>query len=130
MSAQGNTDRPFRASFSSSFKNKLNERRDARVRYRAPFCLLWDDDSGQSKYAKAISNDVSEHGLSLEISQSIPEGTRLSLRSESGALLGGACVKHVTKRGTHCMLGVELSYSLLDDALALVREVYSTPGFK
>lgn len=127
MAVHGNSDKPFHASFRGSFKTGLNQRREARVRYRAPFYLLWDEHSGQPMYVKGISNEVSEHGLSVEVSQMIPVNTRLSLRSESGALFGGASVKHVTKRGLIYIVGVELSYSMLDDALALVREVYSTP---
>jgi len=125
MAAQVNLDRPFH-SFNALFKNKLNERREARIRYRAAFSLLWDEQACQPKYAKAFSKEVSEHGLSLEMPQSIPVGTQLALRSDSGALFGGALVKHVTKRGGNYVVGLQLGYSLLDEALALVREVYST----
>ena len=62
--------------------------------------------------------------------QSIAVGTRLSLRSESGTLFGGALVKHSTKRGSKYVVGMEFGYSLLDEAQALVREVYSTPRAK
>jgi hypothetical protein len=127
MATQGNTSRPFQTSLRTRFKNKLDERREARLRYCAPFYLLWDQDSSQPKYVKALSNEVSEHGLRLEMTQPILVDTQLSLRSESGALFGGANVRHVTKHGTTYVLGLELSYSLLDNALALVREVYSTP---
>jgi hypothetical protein len=129
MAAHGNADRPFNA-FNTLFKSKVNERRDARVRYRAPFYLLWDEQECQPKYAKAVCNEVSEHGMSLETSQSVAVGARLSLRSETGALFGGALVRHATKRGSMYVLGLEFGYSLLDEALALVREVYSTPRVK
>jgi hypothetical protein len=102
-----------------------NERRDVRIRYQAPVNLLWDD-----QYAKAVSSEVSERGLSLETSQSVPVGTHVALRSESGELLGGALVKHCTQSGSIYVVGVEFGYSLLDDALALVREVYSSPHAK
>ncbi len=65
--------------------------------------------------------------MSLETLQSIPVGSRLSLRSESGALFGGALVKHSTKRGSMHVVGLEFGYSLLDEGLALVREVYTSP---
>jgi len=129
MAASGSLDKPFNA-FHTLHKTKLNERRDVRVRYRAPYYLLWDEQPGQPKYAKAICNEVSEHGMSLETPQSIPVGSRLSLRSESGALFGGAVVKHSTKRGSMYVLGFEFGYSLLDEALALVREVYTSPRGK
>jgi hypothetical protein len=129
MAAHGTTDRPIHA-FNTLLKGKLNQRRDIRVRYRAPFYLLWDEQSSESKYAKAVCSEVSEHGMSLEASRSVPVGTRLSLRSESGALFGGAVVKHATKRGSMYVLGLEFGYSLLDEARALVREVYGSPGVK
>jgi hypothetical protein len=129
MAAPGSTDKPFNA-FHTLYKSKMNERRDVRVRYRAPFYVLWDEQACQPKYAKAVCNDVSEHGMSLETPQSIAVGSRLSLRSESGALFGGALVKHSTKRGSTYLMGLEFGHSLLDEARALVREVYSTPGGK
>lgn len=129
MAASGSIDKPFNA-FHALHKTELNERRDVRVRYRAPFYLLWDEQSCQPKYAKAVCNEVSEHGMSLETSQSIAVGSRLSLRSESGALFGGALVKHSTKRGSAYVVGLEFGYSLLDEARALVREVYTSPGVK
>jgi hypothetical protein len=129
MAAQGSTDKPFNA-FHTLHKSKLNERRDVRVRYRAPYYLLSDEPSCQPKFAKATSNEVSEHGMSLETPQSISVGSRLSLRSESGALFGGAVVKHLTKRGSMCVVGLEFGYSLLDEARALVSEVYTSPRGK
>jgi hypothetical protein len=130
MSAHGNTDRSFTQSFGALHKRQGNERRETRLRYRARFSIFWDEQYENSRYAKAVSNEVSEHGLSLETQESIPVGTRVSLRSESGALFGGASVKHSTRRGLGYVVGLELSYSVLDDALALVREVYSTPRAK
>ena len=129
MAAHGSTDRPIGA-FKTLLKGKLNERRDARVHYRAPFYLLWDEQSSESKYAKGVCREISEHGMALEASRSVPVGTRLSLRSESGALLGGAVVIHATKRGSMYVLGLEFGYSLLDEARALVGEVYSSSGLK
>ncbi len=126
MAAQAHFEKPFQA-FNAPFKSKRNERRDPRVRYRASFSLLWDEDSWQPKYAKAASKDVSEHGMCLETSQWIPVGTHVSLRSETGGLFGRACVKHVARRGASHVIGVELGYSLLDQALTLVREIYSLP---
>ena len=129
MAVHESIDRPIHA-FHGLLKGKLNERREQRVRYRATFYLLWDEQSCQPKYAKAVCSEVSEHGMSLETPQSIPVGTRLSLRSESGALFGGALVKHATKRGSMYVVGMEFGYNLLDEARALVREVYSLPQAK
>jgi len=129
MAAHGNISRPLQA-FDAPLSAKRDARRDPRIRYRAPFYLLWDEQSCQPKYSKAVSNDVSERGLSLEIPQSIPVGTRISLRAESEALLGSAMVKHAARDGSVFVIGVEFGYSLLDDAHVLVREVYSTPRAK
>jgi len=112
------------------FNPKLNGRKDPRLPYRAAFRLLWDQDSFQPKCAKAFSSEVSERGMSLETLQPIQVGMRLSLRAESGTLFGGALVKHVSRGGASYVLGVQLNYHLLDQALAFVREVYSTPPAK
>jgi hypothetical protein len=110
--------------------NKTNARRHARLRHRTPFRLLWDEHSCQPQYTKAFCNEISEHGLSLETAHPIPVGTRLSLRAERGTLFGGARVKHIAKRGGKYVLGVQLSYHLLDEALALMDEIYRTPRAK
>src|SRR4051812_27061515 len=123
MAAQGTADRPLNA-FNAFLTGKLNQRREGRVRYRAPFYLLWDEPEAEPKYVKAVSRDVSEHGMSLEASRPATAGTRLSLRPESGALFGGAVVRHATRHGSMYVLGIEFGHSLLDDARSLVREVY------
>lgn len=101
-------------------------RRGARLRVQAAFGVFWNERASQPKYLKAFCSELSEQGLSLETSDPIPVGTRLSLRADSGALFGEARVKHVTKRGAKYILGVELSSCLMDEAFALVRETYSS----
>jgi hypothetical protein len=95
-----------------------------------PLSLLWDEQSGQPKYSKAVSIEVSEHGLSVEAPQTIPTGTSLSLRSENGTLFGVARVKHAAAHGSKHIVGAEFGYGLLGAARALVRDVYSTPRMK
>lgn len=126
MQAHGTTG----PALTALMKTRLNKRRDVRLRFHAPFRLFWAERMWQVKYAKAVSGDVSERGLSLETSQSIPVGTRLSLRAESGELFGGAEVRHSTRRGSQYVVGIEFGYSLLDAARDLVREVYASPQAK
>jgi hypothetical protein len=116
--------------FRTLIKRRLNQRRDARVRYCAPFRLFWVERMSRIKYARAASSDVSERGLCLETSQSIPVGTRLALRAETGELFGGAQVRHSTRRGLKFVVGIEFGYGLLDAARDLVREVYKSPSAK
>jgi hypothetical protein len=105
----------------------MNQRRHARVRYRARFCLLWDEQAFKPRYVKAVSRDLSDRGLCLETSEAIPVGTFVSLRAVTGELLGSARIKHATRRGSIYILGIEFGYSLLDEARLLVREVYNQP---
>ena len=102
-------------------------RRGLRLRFQTAFSVLWNEPASQPRYAKAFCSDVSEHGLSLETSDPIPMGTRISLRADSGALFGDARVKHVAQRGAKYIVGVELSSLLLDEAFALIRDAYSVP---
>ena len=120
MPANGTIDQCLRTSVRSS----VNERRDVRVCYRAPICVLWDEYAAQPKYAKAVSCDISERGLGFETSQRIAVGTYVSLRSESGGLFGDAKVRHATKSGSQYFLGVEFGYRLLDPAWDFVREIH------
>jgi hypothetical protein len=101
-------------------------RRAVRLRSHTTFSLFWNEGGSQPRYTKVLCSEVSERGLSLETSDPIPVGTRVSLRADSGALFGDARVKHVSKRGAKYILGVQLSSCLLDEAFALVSEAYSS----
>ncbi len=77
---------------------------------------------GFESNAQGRSLDVSEDGLRIDLPEPIPLHSTVSLRAESIDLAGSATVKHVSRRGTKIVLGLELSQALRDRALALIRQ--------
>ena len=90
--------------------------KDIRRRRRIPISglvrLAWVDGQGNAKYAQGNCLDVSESGLRVEVPASIPVGTNLSLSAERIKLKGSATVKHLVRRGSKFVVGLELSQIL------------------
>ena len=103
-------------------------RRHRRVPYIGPIRLSWEDERGQPKFVQAKCVDISESGLRVEVSQSIPVRTCLILRAERINLSGSATVRHSQRYGSKYILGIELSQSLQDKTLAMVREPWALRG--
>jgi hypothetical protein len=101
--------------------SKKDTRRHDRIPYLAAVRISWEDAHGLRKYAQARCLDVSEDGLLIEVPEPIPVHSTVSLRAEAIKLAGSGTVKHVTRRGSKMVLGLELSHALRDQALALIR---------
>lgn len=78
MATQAILERPLDM-FSGPFRNQMNERRDARVPYCAQVSLLWDEQSSEPRYARAVCTEISERGLTLEAAEPVPVATRVAL---------------------------------------------------
>jgi hypothetical protein len=66
--------------------------------------------------------EVSEGGLLVNVPDPIPVRSTVSLRAEAINLSGSATVKHVARRGAKCVLGLELSHALREQAIDLIRQ--------
>lgn len=94
-----------------------NIRRHGRIPYTGPVRVSWQDSDGQSRYMMAKCIDVSEGGLRIESSEPIPARAVILLNAERLKVSGSATVKHVVRRGSKYLLGVELNAALLEKAL-------------
>jgi hypothetical protein len=84
--------------------------------------ISWEDARGLRNYGIGKCVDVSEDGLRIEVAEAIPLHSHVSLRAEGINFSGSATVKHVARRGSKFILGLELSHGLRDQVLALLRQ--------
>jgi len=96
-----------------------NSRRHGRMPYTGRVRLAWDE-SGAPRYAQGKCIDLSAGGLRVEAPVAIPVQSRISLRIEELNLSASALLKHVSRRGSKYMLGLELSQTLHERALAAI----------
>jgi hypothetical protein len=101
---------------------KKDIRRHVRIPYLGAVNISWEDAQGLRKYAHGKFLDVSENGLRIEVPETVPLHSTVSLRAEAIKLAGSATVKHVARRGTKIVLGLELSQAQREQALALIRQ--------
>jgi hypothetical protein len=92
-------------------------RRYDRIPYAGQVRISWEDLGGFPKYALAKCVDVSESGMRIEVPEAIPARSKVSMRADPINFFGSATVKHVTRRGSKFILGLELSHALRDQLL-------------
>jgi len=88
--------------------------------------MSWDDGHGLSQYTHGKFIDVSEAGLQIEVPVSIPVRTNVALNAERIKLSGSAIVKHLVRRGSKYVVGLELSQLLREETLAAIRRPLAT----
>jgi hypothetical protein len=96
-----------------------NVRRHRRIPYAGPVRISWQDTAGQTRYIRGECIDVSEGGLRIETAETIPVQTLVVMAADRLKLTGSATVKHVDRRNTKYVLGLELSAAALERTLAL-----------
>jgi hypothetical protein len=102
-------------------KARKNVRRHFRSPYLGPVRLFWNDAGGHTKYTQALCLDISESGLRVDTAEPVPTSTRVSVRADHIDFAGTAVVRHIESQGSRFILGLELSPSLVDQALKLSR---------
>jgi hypothetical protein len=96
-------------------------RRHDRLPYAGQVRISWEDVGGLPKYAFAKCLDVSSTGMRIEVPESIPTRSRISMRVDPIDFHGSAIVKHVARRGTKYIVGLELSQTVRDQLLSAIR---------
>ncbi len=99
-----------------------NIRRHGRIPYTGSVRISWQDPGGMARYAMAKCLDVSEGGLRIQSIDPVPARTIILLNDERLKISGSATVKHVVRRGSKYLLGVELNAALLERTLALAKQ--------
>lgn len=71
--------------------------------------VTWTDRTGHPKHVTGKILDCSEHGMCLELPESIQDRTQLFLRAEKEKLVGGASVRYCRRSGARFTVGVEFN---------------------
>jgi hypothetical protein len=100
-------------------------RRHRRIPYAGPIRLSWSDPSGNPRFAMGKCIEVSESGLRVEVPANIPERTILQLNAERIKFAGSSTVRHTERHGAKYILGLELSQSMTEKAVAAIREPWA-----
>ena len=103
------------------------KRRHERILYNGPVRISWEDERGEIMYAAGKCVDISEAGLRIEVSEPVPMRTYVTLRADRINISGTAVVKHIARRSTRYILGLELSQQMRDQAFAKLLDSTTAP---
>jgi hypothetical protein len=91
---------------------KSGIRRDDRIPTEELVEITWKDRTGQEKFAKARTLDVSELGMRIEMPEPLDKQTYVALRSNALSLHGTASVRSCMRQATKYLIGLEFSGGL------------------
>lgn len=103
--------------------SERNIRRHQRVPYAGPVRVSWQAADGLPCYVQGKCLDVSDSGLRIALLQPVPLRTIVSFNVEPLKVSGSASVRHVSRRGTRFVVGLELNANLLARTRSLASEV-------
>jgi hypothetical protein len=84
-------------------------RRQDRSTIAVPVDVMWTDRYGHERFATALSLDVCESGMRIQVPEALPERSYVRLRADKIALAGSASVRNCLKKGTKYLVGLEFS---------------------
>ena len=91
---------------------KSERRRRKRVAYSGSVILCWTDDHGHEHYGRGRCLDLSENGCALELMEPIPLRTNVSMRLPETEISSFASVRHVTRKGSKYIAGLEFPQAI------------------
>jgi PilZ domain len=87
-------------------------RRDDRIRTDQMVEVTWKDRSGQEKFARARTLDISELGMRVEMPEALDKLIYVTLRCSALSLHGTASVRSCVRQATKYLIGLEFSGGL------------------
>jgi hypothetical protein len=91
---------------------KSGIRRDDRIPASELVEVTWKDRSGQEKFAKGRTLDISASGMRIEVPEPLDKQTYVALRSNALSLHGTASVRSCTRQAAKYLVGLEFSGGL------------------
>ena len=104
---------------------RRESRRQERIPCTLPVGLSWND-NGADRFVRGKCRDISEDGLRVEISETIPAQSNVSLRVEQVDIAGSARVRYCRRGAMRNIIGLELSQKVQQQLLDALRG--PTPG--
>ena len=87
-------------------------RLDPRIPYSGVVFISWKTFDGQRNHVLGRAVDVSQQGIGIELATRIPVGSFVRVKAYGLNLDGSGTVRHVSRRSSGYVLGLELSESL------------------
>jgi phospholipase/lecithinase/hemolysin len=97
-----------------------NKRRHRRISYIAPVRISWEE-RGLASFAIAKCVDLSEEGMSIEVTQAVRPGTMIQVAAEHFKFTGSASVRRMERRGAKYLLGLQLTQAMRADKFAEIE---------
>jgi threonine dehydrogenase-like Zn-dependent dehydrogenase len=94
-------------------------RRHSRVSYPQPVQVGWSDAEGRPRMSRGKCVDISDIGLSVEVSDRVPVGSYVTVRLQGVGPVGSASVRHLGRRGVKYVIGLEFTQGLRELTQAL-----------
>jgi hypothetical protein len=89
--------------------SRVNLRRSDRRTVRETVSVSWLDAQGNQKFYSTYCFDVSKEGLSVNMSEPIPVGSAVAVRSGKLKIAGPALVKNCVRRHSSYRIGLEFT---------------------
>ena len=86
-----------------------------------PVRLSWND-NGADRFVRGKCRDISSEGLRVEIAETIPAGSQVSLRVEKVEVAGSARVRYFRRGPMRNVIGLELSQKVQQQLLDALRD--------
>jgi hypothetical protein len=97
-------------------------RRHERVPLSTAVVMTWEDGGGAVKYVRGRSLDLSASGMRVEVAESIPQRTYVTVKAQKVALTVTASVRHCFPTRGKYLIGLEFSCPMKNLAERLARE--------
>ena len=101
--------------------------RDARLALSTPVVLTWNDDRGDIKFVRGHAVDISVSGLLVEVCESIPLRSYVSLNAPKISLTTSASVRHCIGMAGKYHVGLEFSCPMKNLVDRLARQAAAPP---
>lgn len=98
---------------------KSERRKRVRIALKGGVFVCWTDERGRDNYGNGRCVDISERGCAIELMESIPARTNISVRFPDLNLSVFASVRHVTRKGMKFNVGLEFSQAV---SLSMLHE--------
>jgi curved DNA-binding protein len=87
---------------------QVNMRRESRKPSQRNYSISWQEEGGLTHSVQVRGSDVSNSGIGIRCPIEIRKGTIVYIQAEEGYPTGYSVVRHVTRRGTSYIVGLEL----------------------
>jgi hypothetical protein len=101
-------------------RSRSDARRHPRILFGDAVLICWEDEHGETMYARARCVNISASGICLELFEPVPTRTYVTLRVERGNICGMASVRYCKRVNSKFKVGLEFSTPITQDVVNTV----------